>query len=144
MIHTEHTPHDPSITLYALIAARLQALNAAHWNAVIFTWLARYDGMGRYCYEADEQHTPTQEVLSCLNQYESDIDDQRLAHDLAKLDFLTYRFRRDDESERWNPLECSLQNYLGQEEHPTCWRWDTAYPPEQQIADWLLEQIQET
>jgi hypothetical protein len=143
MNRIEHTTHDPSITLYALIAARLQALNAAHWNAVIFTWLARYDGMGRFCFEADEQHTPTQEVLNCLNQYDFEPADALLARDLSELGFLAYRFRRDDLSERWNPLECSLQTYLAQEEHPTCWRWDAAYPPSEQIAEWLLVQLQE-
>lgn len=141
---TTPTAHDESpINTYALIAAQLHALNAEHWNTVLFAWLARYDGMLARLYLEGEIDHPATEVYQCLMQFTADtVDDQTLALALSRLDFLHYRVKHPDSGERWNPLAVSLQEFLGQETHPVCWPWwDDTWPPEADIALWLLAQL---
>jgi len=59
--HAEHP-----VTLFALIAERFEQLDLQHWTAVVFGWLARYDGLS-HCYFEDEDASPTLEVRSPSN-----------------------------------------------------------------------------
>jgi len=82
------------------------------------------------------------EVYRCLSQCDdAHLNDQLLAHDLSRLNFLNYRVRHPQSGERWNPLASSLLSFLGQEERPSCWHWDSPSPSSEQIANWLLMQL---
>lgn len=133
--HAEHP-----VTLFALIAARFEQLGLPHWTAVVFAWLARYDGL-THCYFEDEEASPTLEVLRTINGLRPGATDQDVASTLASLQFLTWRIKHPDTGERWDPLDTSLYDFIGVDRHPICWKWEGAYPSSAEIETWLLEQL---
>lgn len=134
----EPSNNEHVVTLYALIAARIEQLNQAPWTAVVFAWLARYDGISR-CYFEDVEATPTQQVLHCLRTLEPGVTDQGMAEALSHLEFLCWRVRHTETGERWDPLAGSLIEFIGAETPPNCWKWAGCYPSSAAIATWLLD-----
>jgi len=133
--HAEHP-----VTLFALIAERFKQLDLQHWTAVVFGWLARYDGL-THCYFEDEDASPTLEVLRTISDLEQGASDQEVAAALASQEFLTWRIKHPDTEERWDPLTCSLYDFIGIDRHPICWKWEGSYPSSSAIETWLLEQL---
>jgi hypothetical protein len=131
---------DRQISIFALIAERLEHLKLSHWTSVIFTWLARYDGLTR-CYFEDEEEAPAHEVLRAVNSLRQGASDAEVASLLASLDFLTWRIKHPDTGDRWDPTAGSLHEFIGMDRHPICWKWDGVYPSKDAIEAWLLEQL---
>lgn len=129
------------VTLFALIAERFEQLELPHWTAVVFSWLARYDGL-THCYFEDEDASPTLEVLRIINDLPADVTDRDVAAVLATAKFLSWRIKHPDTGERWDPLACSLYDFIGIERPPVCWQWEGAYPSSEAIEQWLLDQLQ--
>lgn len=107
---------------------------------MVFSWLTRYEGISR-CYFEDEEDSPALEVLHCISGMADGSADAEIASALSELEFLTWRIRHPRSQERWDPLACSLIEFIGCETPPDCWRWEGAYPSSPAIALWLLAQL---
>lgn len=142
MPNPENPPHkDHPVALFALIAERFEQLDLPHWTAVVFTWLARYDGLA-FCYFEDEEVSPTLAVFRALSELSPGVNDAEIAAVLATQDFLNWRIRHPETGERWDPTACSLYEFLGEGgKPPICWKWDGIYPSVAAIESWLLDQL---
>ena len=136
----EPNNQDHPVTLFAHIAARFEKIELSHWTAVVFAWLARYDGNGR-CYFEDEEESPAHEVLHCISELEHGTTDDEVAHALSHLEFLAWRVRHPETAERWDPLSLSLSDFIGGDLSPNCWKWEGTFPSSPVIASWLIEQL---
>lgn len=141
-IHKEHQPQDPPVTLFAHISARFEQLELTHWTAVVFFWLARYDGISQ-CYFEDEEDSPALEVLRCVSNLPRGVSDKVVADSLSRLDFLSWRIRHPVTEARWDPLVQPLTEFMGCgcAIPPVCWKWEGAYPSSPAIAAWLIGQL---
>lgn len=133
-----HSGHP--VTLFALIAERLEQLGLQHWTAVVFGWLARYDGL-THCYFEDEEPSPSMAVLRAVNELPPGASDNEVAHSLAMLEFLAWRVKHPETGDRWDPLACALYDFLGPDRLPVCWKWEGTYPSEASVEEWLLKQL---
>lgn len=128
--------------LYALISERLHTLGLVHWTHVVLAWLYRYDGI-QCCYFADEEAHPEEQVLELLNMVTPGVEDRELAIQLAGLPFVSWRMA-DEAGHRWDFRAEHCEGFLsrlGASGTPNCWAWDTPWPSEAAVVDWLLAQI---
>lgn len=140
MSQAEGSPYEAHpIALFALIAERFEKLGLPHWTAVVFAWLARYDGLSS-CYFEDAETSPTLAVYHALSDLSPGVDDEAVAASLASLEFLNWRIRHPDSDERWDPTVTSLMDFLG-DKQPICWKWAAAWPSPAAVQEWLLEQL---
>ena len=128
--------------LYALVSERLHELGLTRWTHILLNWLYRYDGI-ECCYFPDQESQPAQQVLELLNMLTPGVADSDLATQLAWLPFVSWRMA-DDEGHRWDFRAEHCQGFLNQfgaSGTPNCWSWDTPWPSEAAVVDWLLEQM---
>ena len=67
--------------------------------------------------------------------------DDKVAHALSHLEFLSWRVRHPETAERWDPLSLSLSDFIGGDLSPNCWKWEGIFPSSPVIASWLIEQL---
>ena len=125
--------------MFALIAERFERQHAPRWTAVVFSWLARYEGI-HHCYFPEDGLSPAAEVLQCLTALPSSSTDEDIAEALSNLEFLSWRVRHPVTQKRWDPFASTFQEFMG-DTSPDCWQWEGAYPSTPAIAEWLLGQL---
>ncbi len=118
------------------VSERLVTLKAARWLPVLHGWLSQYRGLYE-CIAADSE-SPESQIGMLLEQMVAPIDDADLAERLSRLDFLTWRARRD--GQRWNPLSIPFHEFWV-DGTTTVWQSDREYPEPATTQQWLLASL---
>lgn len=119
---------------------RLNSHGLGHWYDPLTTLIGRYDGEFFNWIEEDDD-APFNQVSSFIfGLPQKEISDEGFAKLFISLPFLTWRVKNPATDERWNPLKSSLSQWMNFQEYPVAWQWETTYPPEDEILEWLLLQ----
>lgn len=122
---------------------QLNIRGLGHWYVPLITLAGRYDGEFTSWIE-DSRDEPMTQLTSMVYQLPQGVvagdKDQFFAKVVITLPFLTWRVKNPVTDERWNPLKSSLSQWMDFQEYPVAWQWETTYPPEDEILDWLLTQ----
>jgi len=123
---------------------QLNIRGLGHWYVPLITLAGRYDGEFSNWLE-DSRDEPISQLTSMVlqlpkNLLNEDERDQLFAKVVITLPFLTWRVKNPLTDERWNPLKSPLSQWMNFQDYPVAWQWETTYPPEDEILEWLLTQ----
>lgn len=117
----------------------LEGLGEPGWRSVLFSWLARYDGLETYLYVEDDPLISVRNLLAHYVEILKPAEPGQLAADLSGLPFCRYRAKRRD-GKKWEPLSETFTAFC---EGVTVEVWESEgpYPRREVLQNWLLTQF---
>ncbi|WP_424196617.1 hypothetical protein ACMYR3_17020 (plasmid) [Ampullimonas aquatilis] len=110
------------------------------WVPVLALWLSKYELITEYLDWPDQD--PVVSVTKLIESYAERPDDEAFAHQLARLDFLTFRVNCSKPTGMWNPADESFLDFIARS--IVVVQLADEFPAPDFTESWLLRNLSES